>query len=342
VYWSYCNGPDCGLSGVDGGSYNNYSLPSIKIHTYIHAVYLAHIMRNTDTKYFSELLDGYYERLPSPALKKRMVDAYVESVQFEYRFASAFYNFAAPESIPPPAFTDLFNLINPEMEKGVTSHPLYLEIGKGTLPFSKYVDLIQQSLLLQRGFYATWESLEKKEPDLSLKPGFLEEPDEGIYNSLQDQMKEFHFTEASSTAGYTGGESYIPANHTSRTIFALTFNFVSLVFLDYIHHILGVGRDRAVAEGLSALCPRYILWDEIGRKLNQGIPDMETQPYKTWLRMVNPKNQPFDRLSQMRNLTNEYYEREPLEGKYRMLNAMRQSITHELQFANGVYGAIHN
>jgi len=36
MYWSYCNGPDCGLSGVDGGSYNNYLLPSIKIHTYIH------------------------------------------------------------------------------------------------------------------------------------------------------------------------------------------------------------------------------------------------------------------------------------------------------------------
>jgi len=300
-----------------------------------YAAFLGHVMKNTDTAYMTELLDGYYERLPSSALQKRMVDAYVESVQFEYRFASAFYNFAAPESTPPPKFTDLFNLISPEVAKSVTSHLLYVEIGNGTLPLSKYIDLIQQSLLFQRGFHAAWESLERKESDLSLKPRLLAESNTETYKSLQGQMKEFNFADGASTAGYAAGESFLP---TTRMLIII---FYFLVFLDYIHHLTGIGRNGRVAEGIVALYPRYLLWDEIGAQVNKGIPDIGTHPYKTWLKMVNPENPP-DRLSRMRDLTNEYYERESLEGKYRMINVMRQSITHELQFVNGVYGAIQN
>lgn len=171
------------------------------------------VIDGSNTEEFARVLNGYYDRFDSPALKQRMVDAYEESVELEYRFASAIFNANGPESIPPPKFTDLFPLIDPEIQNDVTSHRLYAEIGAGTLPLKKYATLLQQDYIYMHGFYGAWDTMEKKEADLKLKPRLLKTSAEETYQSLIDLMKEMNL-----------GLARAPATYVIGKVITITFN----------------------------------------------------------------------------------------------------------------------
>jgi len=263
-------------------------------------------------KAFTDFVDGYYDRGNSTTQKK-MIDAYVRSVEFEYKFAAAIYEME-PETVPPPKFSDLFLSLSPKLQHDFAHYPLYEEIGKGNLVLEKYAVLIQQDHIYLRGFYEAFAIMKDKETDPALKLLLTKDPT-SRYEWMEDQYVHYGFEAAEFTENYVR---------------------------EYVNHMLTITTAGTVAEGLASVYPCYKLWDVMGAHItslhNNLVPPVVDHPYAKFLQSNDPSLS--TSLTRMNSLINGYYDRlgdDDIVVKLGMFDAARRSINYEILFSNGIY-----